>query len=863
MSRVFLAFDTALGRRVVFKVLRPELAADVNAERFHREIRLAASLQHPHIVPVHAAGQAAGLLYYTMPFVPGESLRHRLDRDGALSVPDALRILKDVTEALTFAHRRNVVHRDLKPGNILLEDSHALVADFGIAKALSTASDSVESAASLTRTGAVVGTPAYMSPEQAVGDPTADHRSDLYALGCLAYEILTGKPPFTGPTLYALIVAHVARVPEPVATRRPDVPPAFDRLVMGLLEKLPEDRPPSAEAVLQDLDVIEVSARRSLQSSSPKRVTESRYRRRALLMIGLGLVIGLALTAVVAGYPWKNRRPDAPPSARPAGSLPRPTAVALRSQLTFVGNIQLQEISPDGQLLAYVDPGPPARLLVQDLRGGSTLPISRLGIVRLTLRWSPDGGSLLYSGLDSAGQFWTVLFPRFGGRARRLTDFGAPYVVMSPDGSQLAGWYQDTTGPLVVKNLATGSRREIKTPGEIGWRDHGDWSPDGRTIALASSDLAGARWMLWTLDVTSGRWHAILTDSVPISPPRWSATGDALYVLRDENDLLRIPVALPGIEQGPPQILQSGLAASSFSITPDGRMLTYVQRQPRSNLWLATQARPLAPITRRQLTHGTADVAAYALSPDGRLLAYIQAQHGRGDLFVLPIDGGESRRVTSTGLARVERAALAWSPDGLQIAYTATVAGKTTLRIVEPESGEEQLIDGLEMGGELVWAPYDRILYQRAGNRNFHWLDLKTHAEEPLVRNDTVGWLFTPVPSPDSRHLAAFWNRWPRPGTYIISVENGSQRFLGTKNGAPIGWSSDGAFVYWVPAEIQDSIWRVSVQSGRRTFATVNPFTDSRCEMREELPGVALLCAVDESVSDVWKMENFDPKPTH
>ena len=255
MSRVFVATEVALHRRVVIKLLPLELAAGFDTGRFEREIQLAASLQHPHVVPVHATGEAHGVLYYTMPFVEGESLKQRLAREGALPLADAVRILCEIADALSYAHRRGIVHRDLKPANILLEEGHALVADFGIAKAVVAATGSVSTGATLTSTGLVLGTPAYMAPEQAAGGET-DHRADLYALGCLAYELLTGQPPFTGPSAQALIGAHIAHAPEPPASRRPGLPSELDRLVMGLLEKRPADRPQSAQEVVQALELL-------------------------------------------------------------------------------------------------------------------------------------------------------------------------------------------------------------------------------------------------------------------------------------------------------------------------------------------------------------------------------------------------------------------------------------------------------------------------------------------------------------------------------------------------------------------------------------------------------------------------------
>ena len=249
MGRVFLATETGLARRVVIKVLAPELVLGVSTERFRREIELAASLQHPHIVPVHATGRAGNLLYYTMPYVEGESLRGRLTREGELPVSDTVRILSEVARALAYAHRRGIVHRDIKPDNILLAEGEAQVTDFGIAKALSASA----SEATLTSIGLVLGTPAYMAPEQAVADQTADHRVDLYALGVVAYEMLAGQPPFSGRTPQQVIAAHATEEPVPIERRRPTVPGPLAELIARLLAKRAADRPQSADEVLTAL----------------------------------------------------------------------------------------------------------------------------------------------------------------------------------------------------------------------------------------------------------------------------------------------------------------------------------------------------------------------------------------------------------------------------------------------------------------------------------------------------------------------------------------------------------------------------------------------------------------------------------
>ncbi|HET7374281.1 MAG TPA: protein kinase [Gemmatimonadaceae bacterium] len=255
MSRVFVADEIRLGRKVVVKVLSPELAAGISAERFEREIRTAASLQQANIVPVLATGDTNGLPYYTMPFVEGESLRRRLSKQPPLTISDTLRILGDVARALQYAHDHGIVHRDIKPDNVLLSGGTAVVTDFGIAKALSD-SRTGGSAATLTQLGTSIGTPAYMAPEQAAGDPHVDHRADIYAFGCMAYELLAGKPPFHGRTPARILGAHMGEAPRPIGELRPDAPAALNDLVMRCLAKDAEARPQNAAEVITALNSV-------------------------------------------------------------------------------------------------------------------------------------------------------------------------------------------------------------------------------------------------------------------------------------------------------------------------------------------------------------------------------------------------------------------------------------------------------------------------------------------------------------------------------------------------------------------------------------------------------------------------------
>jgi len=254
MSRVFVAEETALARTVVIKVLSPDLGAGLSVDRFAREIRLAARLQHPHIVPLFSAGEVDGFPYYTMPYVEGESLRALISRDGALPIATVMQISRDIARALEYAHSQDVVHRDIKPDNVLLSGNAASVTDFGIAKAVTAARAEAApedaSPETLTQIGLAIGTPAYMAPEQAAGDPNVDLRADLYAFGCLVYEMLTGQTPFKAKAPRAMLVAHMMEAPPPVTSRRPDIPRSLADMVMRCLAKAPEDRPANAAELL-------------------------------------------------------------------------------------------------------------------------------------------------------------------------------------------------------------------------------------------------------------------------------------------------------------------------------------------------------------------------------------------------------------------------------------------------------------------------------------------------------------------------------------------------------------------------------------------------------------------------------------
>ncbi len=329
MSRVFVAREHALGREVVIKVLPPELAAGINRQRFRREIQLAAQISHPYIVPLLHAGEAGELLWFTMPYIPGESLKARVEREGPLPVSEVVRLLRDVVEALAYAHSRGVIHRDIKPANILSDGSHALVTDFGVAKALG-ASLPLTGVAGHTTSGMAIGTPAYMAPEQLAADPSADHRVDLYAVGLLAYELLTGASPFTSPSPTATMAAQLTRTPDPLSTVRPGVPAAFSSLVERCLAKSPEQRPQTAREVLAELDRISGALAADVHRDSTAAATAT-ARRASMVPLGIGALAVVVLVGAGIWFAGPGRRAVMP-------AVPETVAVPVGGSDTTTGS---------------------------------------------------------------------------------------------------------------------------------------------------------------------------------------------------------------------------------------------------------------------------------------------------------------------------------------------------------------------------------------------------------------------------------------------------------------------------------------------------------------------------------------------
>ncbi len=466
MATVYLAEDLKHGRKVAIKVLRPELAAVIGAERFVREIRTIAALQHPHILGLIDSGEVTGTAYYVMPYVEGESLRDRLNREKQLPVADAVRIATEVAGALDYAHRHGIIHRDIKPENILLHDGSALVADFGIALAVSSAGGT-----RMTETGMSLGTPFYMSPEQAMGEREITARSDVYALGAMTYEMLVGDPPFTGSTAQAIVAKVVTETPRPMLPQRHTIPPQVEAAVLTALEKLPADRFASAAefaTALSDTTAPVVTRPGAATTTRPVPA-------RALRPLPW-LVAGLALAIALASWILRPRETGAP---------------VLQVELEPPRGVEFAEfrfaaLSPDGERLAFIGLGAAGerKLWVRNLRSGQVDSLSGTAGAEAPF-WAPDGRAV---GFFARGSL--MRFDLGGGVSRTLcpvADLGGSW---SSRGTII---FTRSGHPMVVP--ADGGECTVVAG---AWRDASRtlswpaWFPDGRRFA--GNDSAGLVW---------------------------------------------------------------------------------------------------------------------------------------------------------------------------------------------------------------------------------------------------------------------------------------------------------------------------------------------------------------------------------
>jgi Tol biopolymer transport system component len=662
------------------------------------------------------------VLYYVMPFVEGQSLRQRIAREGELPVGDAVRILMEVADALAYAHSRGVVHRDIKPDNIMLTGRHAVVADFGVARAVSEAA----STGTLTSLGVALGTPAYMAPEQAVADPHVDQRADIYALGIVAYELLAGRTPFAGATPQQMLAAHVTEKPDPPSRHRPGISPVLEQALMRCLEKRAADRFQTADELLAILEPLATPSGGTAPTAARLRPAASP----GLSLRSQWLVIGAVVLIAAAFAAWRWTR-DEPPRLE----LGRATHVTAEPGLEIN-----PDISPDGRLVAYAAGNfARMRVFIRPVAGGRTIPLSDDSTaVERQPRWSPDGTQILF--LTRGG---VSIGPSLGGTSRPVVPPSATSEVLSaswsPDGARILFVRGDT----LYAAAADGSGVDVLASGRELHSCR--WSADAVWIACVTlnsraeepgpvfGNLAPSAIVVFP---GGGGAGVQVTDmSATSQSPVWSRDGDRLYFISNRDgprDIYAIRIDRSGKARGVAERLTTGLGAIWLSLSGDGERLAYAAYTARANLW-SLPIPPGGPINAdgatalttgnqviefvrpsrdgrwilydsnlggrshiwrvpigggqpEQLTNGPADEFAGDLSPDGRLLAYHSWRTGTRDIEVIPLAGGVTARVTDTP---EQESYPLWSPDGTKILFVEQTPGSRTLHLVErtPDGG--------------------------------------------------------------------------------------------------------------------------------------------------------------------------------
>ncbi|MGH7678513.1 MAG: protein kinase domain-containing protein [Gemmatimonadaceae bacterium] len=631
MSRVFVATETAFGRKVVAKVLHPDLAQGVSVERFKREIALVAKLQHPHIVPLLSAGERDGVLYYTMPLIEGESLRERLEREIELPVVDAVRILREIAGALAYAHRHGLVHRDIKPDNVLFSDGTAVVTDFGIAKAITAAKTHGDARGStLTQLGTSLGTPAYMSPEQVTADPAVDHRADIYALGCVAFELLTGRPPFVGRGAQSLMAAHSNELPEDVVRLRPTTPPALAALVMQCLAKRPADRPQSAEEIGRALSSVVITPAGSLTWPAPQ--VSPRAGRRAIAIGGGLLLAGVAVGVLVSNV----ATPPQPEGAvrRFSITLPDSAPMAFIGSALFGNGRRALAIAPDGSSLVYVARvGAATMLYSRRLDESLSRPVSGTTGAFLPF-FSPDGK-------------WIAFFS--GRELKRIGADGSGLVTLAQVANPIDGAWTERGQILVVEDPETphfvsesggrptplarfpvsGSTTESALPG-TNWLLTGarrrigivDLTSGAQRVVTASGVMAVDS--LGGVDADGGRAPVFLHGSAPV----FARSGHIVYTASAEaGSLVAVPFDAARLRVlGPPSVVLQGIrqergaqdSPGQYALSREGT-LVYVAGANAARVVFVKRSRNGASDT---LPLPAADYGAFRLSPSGRHLFF-------------------------------------------------------------------------------------------------------------------------------------------------------------------------------------------------------------------------------------------------
>ncbi len=768
MATVYLAHDLRQERLVALKVIHPELTATLGPERFLREIKLTANLRHPHILPLFDSGEAGGQLWYTMPYVEGESLRQRLLREKRLPLNEVLRVGGDVLAALAYAHEHGIVHRDIKPENILLEGGEAVLADFGIAHAVSAAGSE-----RLTRTGVAVGTLTYMSPEQAGGEEAIDGRSDLYSLACVLYECITGQPPFTGPNPQSIIAKHLTAPPPPVTSADGSVPPSVVQALDKALAKSPSDRFDNAAAFAAALGT-------GKEASTP-------WGGRRIALAALAALVLLGLTFYAGRI--------APRRAKTGGTVASGFNRKL-TQLTFGEGVEEWPAwSPDGARLAYVAEVDGVRqLFLRTVAGGAERQLSRDSRDHIQPAWSPHGQRLAF------------VQSRTSGGKLEPTDIN--------------GWYQENSE---IWSLELANGRETKL---IDDAFNPAYSPDGRRIAF-DAPWAGAR-RIWIADAGGRNPRQATSDSseaVVHTTPRWSPDGTRLAFRRVEKIKSDIEV-VDLSTQAVTRVTNDNVLDMDPVWAADGQHIYFASsRGGGLNLWRTGVGSGGQPTGQpEQLTTGAGDDVEPTVAPDGSRVAF--AVRGiNSDLWRLPVvpttgqPRGAPEPVVMT--TRVESRG-AWSPDGRSIAFNSDRLGEMNIWLHSvADSSERQLTGGPGGDYQPNWDPDGRNIVffsARDGNPDIWSVQLSGRRLTQLTTNPATD--TNPFYSPDGQQIAFLSDRGGRSEVWVMRSDGSSPRRL-TSIGAGghfLRWTRDGkSIVFRAESGTQIRIFRVAVDDGSLT----------------------------------------------
>jgi serine/threonine-protein kinase len=859
MSRVFVATDADLERQVVIKVLPPNIAAELNTERFRREIQLAARLNHPHIVPLFSATAKGSLLYYTMPFIEGENVRERLRRTGELPVQDAVRILRDVAEALSYAHSRGVIHRDIKPENIILSGSHALVLDFGVSKAfVSAVSDRSETESRITAPAVAIGTPAYMPPEQAVADPHIDHRADIYALGIVGYELLTGRSPFGGMAPPQTLAAQLHNKPEPLSSYGRDIPPGLSAIIMRCLAKNPADRFQTAEELHAALEPYSVTSGAHTPTGTEAAVARWTPRRIAVV----AGVVAVAAASLIAATIALNRTPES-------------VIVGATRQITSAPGMEFHpSISPDGKVVAYVTGAiGRTRLFARQVAGGRAIALTDSTVSPLWPLWPPDGSEILFS---ASGRMMRV--PAFGGAATPIPALdGLMQCNLSRARDRLACVLGD--GAALVAIGRNGEDRKELTDATGGGVFAPSWSPDGTRIAFARGNggfLSGtdigniAPSSIWVMNADGGTPIRISDDSHLNTSPAWTADGDVLFIsnLGGARDIYMQRLNGDLTPRGAPVRITTGLNPHTISISGDGRVLAYSAFTTMANVWTTTAAGSPTEnaAAAKPVTTGNQTIESGSVSPDGRWLVYDSNVSGNQEIFKIPLGGGDAEQLTRNGFDDFHPA---WSADGSEIVFYSLQNGNrdifamnadgTNVQPVYAGPGEQRMPVWLATGEVLYMVFPDSVFkVTRSG---------KTWSAPHLAASGGIApGMYSPdgkwrikiekenvacASCPAGPYLSAADGSNPRP----IQLQN--KQLLASIAGAG-PWSSDSRHFYAALRETDgtSSIWQIPMNGDeeRQLIHFVDP-TRQLYRSTFHVFGDAFYFTIGDRQSDVWTME--------